>query len=263
MDKNKKSSFFAVIREKRVTTVAGAWVYFFLSSLIPLLFLLVTAFGVFGVKIGSDLVSRLPEGLREGGTLLLNTANNAQQGVTVLFVFTVLFSSSALLAQMRKDGNCIYGVYSKSRRGVMNRAWAFMALTVLFAVFLFVALVVAFGEKLFVLLPSGRGKRVLIALSVGVVFTALSYGVIILLNKYICPVKISKSTICLASLLSLGIIFLGTLGLGLYLNFFGLNNAFYGSLAGIVVFLLWSYITMTGLVVGTVFGYYLQNYQKT
>ena len=88
-------------------------------------------------------------------------------------------------------------------------------------------------------------------------FTAVAYGVLVLLNKYVCPIKISRTTVCSASLLSLGVIFLGTLGLGLYLNFFGLNNAFYGSLASIVALLLWSYITMTGLVVGAVFGCYL------
>ena len=78
-----------------------------------------------------------------------------------------------------------------------------------------------------------------------------------LLNKYVCPSKTPTSAVCSGSLISLAIIYIGTIVLGLYLNFFGLNNAFYGSLAGIVAFLLWSYILMTGLVIGTIFGYYL------
>ena len=259
MLKKQSKTFFSLIKEKRVTTVAGAWVYFFLTSLIPLIFLLVTAFGVFGVSLSTDLVARLPEGLRQAGEMLVDTANNAQQGVTALFIGTAFFSSSALLAQMRKDGNHIYGYPQKSGRGILNRVWAVMALTVLFAVFLLVAFLVGFGEKLFFSVPSSRGKRIVIALLLGCLFTAVAYGVIILLNKYVCPIKISRVVVCSASLISLIVIFLGTLGLGLYLNYFGLNNAFYGSLASIVALLIWSYITMTGLVIGAVFGCYLSN----
>ena len=107
MEKNEESSFFALLKEKRVTTIAGAWVYFFLSSLIPLVFLLITAFGVFGIEISTDFVSRLPEGLREGGKIIVNTAKSIQDGVTVFFVLTAIFSSSALLNQMRIYGNSI------------------------------------------------------------------------------------------------------------------------------------------------------------
>lgn len=259
MRKAIKNEFFKLLKEKRVTTVAGAWVYFFLSSLIPLVFLMITAFGVFGVKVTTDLVSRLPEGFREAGNLIVQTANSAQEGVTIFFAGTLIFSSSALLHQMRKDGNSIYGVKVGSRRGFFNRIWAILALTVLFLIFLGTALLVAFGEKLLVNFPSGRTKRILVSLLFGLLITLISYLVIVLLNKYICPNKTPTFAVCSGSLISLAIIFIGTIVLGLYLNFFGLNNAFYGSLASIVAFLLWSYILMTGLVIGTIFGYYLSN----
>ena len=38
------NSAVKTISEKRLTTVAGAWVYYFLIALIPLAFLVVTAF---------------------------------------------------------------------------------------------------------------------------------------------------------------------------------------------------------------------------
>lgn len=257
MEKVKSSGFFALLKEKRVTTVAGAWVYFFLSSLIPMLFLFVTAFGVFGVEITTDLVSRLPEGLREGGEMLVDTAKSIQEGVTVLFVFTAVFSASALLNQMRIDGNSIYGVCDKKRRGILNRVWAVFALLVLFCIFLLTAFIVAFGERIFLLIPMGRGRKIIATIFAGLVITGVSYLVIVLLNKYICPAKTPIFSILSGSLLSLAIVFTGTFLMGVYLNAVGLTNAFYGSLAGIVVFLLWVYIMMTGLVVGTIFGYYL------
>ncbi|MBR2870596.1 MAG: YihY/virulence factor BrkB family protein [Clostridia bacterium] len=257
MQKTTKNEFLRLLKEKRVTTVAGAWVYFFLSSLIPLVFLMITAFGVFGVEITSDLVSRLPEGFREAGEIIVQTANSAQEGVTIFFAGTLIFSSSALLHQMRKDGNSIYGVKVGSRRGFFNRIWAILALMVLFVIFLGTALLIAFGEKLLLNFPSGKSKRMVVSLLFGVLITLISYLVIVLLNKYVCPSKTPTSAVCSGSLISLAIIYIGTIVLGLYLNFFGLNNAFYGSLAGIVAFLLWSYILMTGLVIGTIFGYYL------
>ena len=246
-----------MLKEKRVTTVAGAWVYFFLSSLIPLVFLIITAFGVFGVEISLDLVSRLPEGLRESGQIIVNTAKSAQEGVTILFAFTVLFSLSALLSQMRKDGNSIYGVNQKDKRGFLERFWAILALVVLFFVFLLTAFFVAFSEKLLLNIPLGKTRNIVTTIIAGVILTGVSYAVIVLLNKYISPSKTPLSSILSGSLLSLIIIFIGTFAIGVYLNYFGTNNAFYGSLAGIVVFMLWTYILMTGLVVGTIFGYYL------
>ena len=257
MGKIHKHEFISLLKEKRVTTVAGAWVYFFLTSLIPMVFLMVTAFGVFGVEITTDLISRLPEELRVGGEAIVNTAKSYQEGITLFFIATVLFSSSALLNQMRKDGRAIYGVKQKGKRRFFNRVWAMFGIFILFLIFLLSAFLVAFGEKLFMLLPTSKGKRILVAIIVGLAVTLLSYFVIILLNKYISPSKISVVSLFSGSIVSLAIIYLGTIVLGLYLHFFGLNNAFYGSLAGIVVFLIWSYVMMIGLVVGTIFGYYL------
>ena len=257
MGKIHKHEFISLLKEKRVTTVAGAWVYFFLTSLIPMVFLMVTAFGVFGVEITTDLISRLPEELRVGGEAIVNTAKSYQEGITLFFIATVLFSSSALLNQMRKDGRAIYGVKQKGKRRFFNRVWAMFGIFILFLIFLLSAFLVAFGEKLFMLLPTSKGKRILVAIIVGLAITLLSYFVIILLNKYISPSKISVVSLFSGSIVSLAIIYLGTIVLGLYLHFFGLNNAFYGSLAGIVVFLLWSYVMMLGLVIGTIFGFYL------
>ena len=259
MLKNKIFAFLRLLKEKRLTTVAGAWVYFFLSSLIPLVFLVITAFGVFGVEITTDLVARLPESLREGGTALVSVAKSAQEGITVLFIFSTILSLSSLLAQMRRDGNFIYGVEEKNKRGILGRLWAIVALLVLFGVFLAGGLLFAFGKAIFSGLPSGKDKLVLTTLAVGFSLTSVVYLVIVLLNKYICPIKIPLSILLLQSLVSLVIVFVGTLVIGVYIAFFGGNNAFYGSLAGIVAFLLWAYVCMNGLVIGAIFGYFLQN----
>ena len=78
-----------IFAEKRLTTVAGAWVFFFLTSVIPLAFLLVTAFGVFGVDLSLELVSRLPLEFRPAGEAIVSTAERASKGATIIFIFLV------------------------------------------------------------------------------------------------------------------------------------------------------------------------------
>ena len=147
--KNAIRSFLELITEKRLTTVAGAWVFFFLTSVIPIMFLLITAFGVFGVNLSLEIVSRLPEEFRTAGETIVFTAENASKSATILFVFTVIFSSSALINQMSKDGDFIYGAKNKNKRGLLRRLWAIAAMLLTFIVFLVAAFLTAFGGALF------------------------------------------------------------------------------------------------------------------
>ena len=86
MKKSLSKELFKVFKESRLTTVAGAWVYYFLTSLIPLVFLLVSAFSVFGVSLTKDFISRLPMEFREAGVAIASTAENASKSATAVFV---------------------------------------------------------------------------------------------------------------------------------------------------------------------------------
>ncbi|MBQ8427210.1 MAG: YihY/virulence factor BrkB family protein [Clostridia bacterium] len=246
------SRFFHILSEKRLTTVAGAWVYYFLSSVIPLAFLIITAFGVFGVSITNDIVSRLPDEFRLAGQTIIQTAENASNGVTVFFILTVIFSCTTLLNQMSKDGDFIYGEKSKHKRGLLRRLWAIGALAVLFFLFLGVALLVAFGNMLTHKYTLGGIIKLLLTVLAFTVVLAVSYFIILLLHNFISPVRLKFNEIALGGFTSLCIVVIGTIGLTLYLKFFKPYNAFYGSLASIVVFLIWAYILMLGLAVGVV-----------
>ena len=250
--KNHVKSIFQLFSEKRLTTVAGAWVYYFLMSVIPLAFLLATAFGVFGINILFDLVSRLPEEFREAGIVIAETAEKASKSVTLLFILTVIFSCSTLLNQMSKDGDFIYGVKAEKKRGVMRRLWAIIALGALFSVFLCIAFLFAFRGKIITRGFNGGGARLLLTILAFLLCISFCYMIIIALYKFISPVKQPLRTLLSGGLVSLATTVIGTLGLSVYLRFFNTYNAFYGSLAAIVFFLIWAYIVMVGLVVGTI-----------
>ncbi len=250
--KNPVKSIFTLFGEKRLTTVTGAWVYYFLTSVIPLTFLLVTAFSFFGVSVVNDLVSRLPEEFRTAGQAIAETAEKVSRGATLFFVVTMIFSCTTLLNQMSKDGDFIYGISSNAKRGALRRLWALVALSALFAVFMLMAFLFAFHNRI---IPEGLNggalKLVLTILAFSFVIS-FCYAIIIVLYKYISPVKQRIRELFLGGLCSLSVIVLGTLGLAVYLRYFNSYNAVYGSLTAIVVFLLWAYIVMLGLVVGVI-----------
>ena len=253
---------FNLIAEKRLTTVAGAWVFFFLTSIIPLAFLLVTAFGVFKVDLSLQLISYLPEEFRPAGEAIVSTAEKASKGATLLFFLTVIFSCSTLLNQMSKDGDFIYGIRAKHKRGVLRRLWAIAAIALLFVIFLAAAFLIAFGSTFFGGAQVDNFKRLLSIVLAFTFLILLSYGIILLLNRFICPIKLKFSQVALGSLCSLFVIVLGTIGFTVYLRFFNSYNAFYGSLAGIVVFLLWAYILMIGLVLGAIINAKINDLNK-
>lgn len=250
MEEKNVRTILTVMREKRMTTVAGAWVFYFLTALLPMVFLFVTAFAVFGVRISAELVGRLPEQFRVAGEAIISTAENASRGITVFFVLTVLFSGSALLNQMSKDGEFIYDMKTASKNGILRRLWAITALCVLFVIFLGAAFLVAFKNIFFNGFFSAGGREVIISVIAFSFVILLSYAIIILLNRFISPVKQKFSTLAFGSFISLAIIVLGTIGFIFYLKFFDAYNAFYGSLAAIIVFIIWAYIAMSGLVFG-------------
>lgn len=262
MKKKHFKGFYKVYVEKRLTTVAGAWVYYFLSSVIPLAFLVITAFSVFGVNIANDIVSRLPSEFRLAGQTIIQTAENASNGATVLFVVTAIFSCTTLLNQMSKDGDFIYGTKAKHKRGFFRRLWAIGALAVLFTLFLGVALVFAFGNLLFSKIILVGILKLVFTILTFTLFIAISYAIILLLLNFISPVKLRFKEVGFGGFISLCIIVLGTIGLVLYLKFFKPYNVFYGSLASILVFLIWAYILMLGLVIGVVTNTFIYNFTR-
>ena len=244
-------SLFTLFYEKRLTTVTGAWVYYFLMAVIPLAFLVATAFGVFGINIVSDIAKKLPEEFREAGEVIAKTAGRASNGATIFFVIAVIVSITTLLKQMSKDGDFIYGVTARAKTGIMRRVWAIVALVALFVVCFIVALLLAFNNMIFANVKGAVAKQIFTTLWFLLVIL-FAYVIIIILYKYITPVSQKFSQLMLGALFALFVIVFGTIGFVVYLRYFKSYNALYESLATIIIFLIWTYIIMLGLVSGVV-----------
>lgn len=251
-DKYKRNLF----KDKRIMTVASSWVFFFLLALLPIVFLMVTAFTVFNPSFCNDLIYYLPSEFRPAGEMLLSTAQRASGGVTILFFLSMVFSGSTLFNQMSKDGEYLYGVRLNNEKGISRRILSIFALASLFVLFIGLALVVTFWEKVISALPVIQNRQLFVKILSIFIAILVCYGIIMLLNVFICPVKQPFKCVALGSLVSLSIIVIGTLGFIVYLRVFSFINAFYGSLLGILVFLIWAYILMTGLVTGSAVSVY-------
>ena len=182
---NTARQFIEKFSEKRVSTVVGAWVFYFLTAVIPLAFLLVTMFGVFGVELTEDVVSRLPVEFRSAGTAIVSTARRASKGATLLFVLTAVFSCSRLLNQMSKDGDYLYGKKSLGKRGLLRRLWAILALGALFAVFLIASIIIALGGSFFVFNYTMGGVKHFFATVCACLTVIIFSFVIIKINTFI------------------------------------------------------------------------------
>ena len=237
----------------RVSTVAGAWVFYFLLAVVPFAFLLISAFSLFNVDLSDFFAARLPEEFKTAAFVILSTAEKVSGGLTVFFAFTVLTSTFALINQMVKDGEFIYGVKRKVKKRVPKFFFVFAFLIMLFFVFLFAA--AAFAVAIYIFFPhgtarAGKASKLLVFSSLLVLSC---YIILIFLNRFICPVKTPLRFVFSGSFVSLSVIVSGTIGFILYVRFFNAYNAFYGKLAAIVVFLLWTYIFMLGICLGSVY----------
>lgn len=259
MNKKENVSLFKYITEKRITTVAGAWVFFFMLSVIPLVFLLFTAFSVFGVNLKTQLLLSLPEEFKGFVEIILTASENVYNGATILFIFTSLFSSSALLNQMSKDGDFMFNAKAESKKGVFRRLWAILALGVVYAIFLAIAFLFSFGNRVISTIFLLKDYRALLFFVGFFIAILIIYAIIILLNKFISPIKLTFRQVAFGSFVSLTFIVVGTIGFILYLRFINSYNAVYGSMAGLLVFLIWAYILMLSLVFGTIVNVYLYN----
>lgn len=237
----------------RVSTVTGAWVFYFLLAVVPFAFLLISAFNLFNVDLSGFLAARFPEEFKTAAFAIFGAAEKVSGGLTAFFLLTVLTSTFALINQMVKDGEFIYGLKRKAKNKLPNSLFVFAFIIMLFFVFLFAA--AAFAMAGYIFFPRGAAHAdkafKLIIFSAILVFSC--YIILIFLNGFICPVKTPIKFVLIGSLFSLSVIVIGTIGFILYVRFFNNYNAFYGSLAAVVVFLLWAYIFMLGICYGSVF----------
>lgn len=247
---------FSYLAAKKYTTLAGTMAFFLVMSVVPFLFWLTLLFG----KLNIDYTRLLElEIFAEFKDILLyfrDAAQNATAGASVVLLVTTLYSSTNLFYHMRRSGEIIYN--STRRKGSL-------LIRVSAVVFIFIVMVLFLaGVTLFLLgnsLLSRLFPSFVAQVSVYALFGVFMFGLLVLLNLYVCPYRIGVKNAVWGSLLTLLLGGLASFGFTVYVSFSSMEKL-YGAAVFLILFLLWLYLLMICFVVGVVLNCYLLEKDK-
>lgn len=240
--------------------LAAALTYYAVFALFPGLVALVSLLGVFGNASTTDSILRLLEDLGQSDVAdtleepIRQMVESRAAGLTlVLGLLGALWSASGYVGSFGMAMNTIYDV--QEGRPVWVRRplqFAITAVLVLLAAVVLIGLVVSgpFAHELGSRIGAGDtavrvwnwGKWPAL-LAIVVVIVALLYTLTPNVRRPIRPFSAG-------ALLAILIWVLASVGFGFYVGNFGSYGATYGSLAGVIVFLLWLWLTNMALLLG-------------
>ena len=184
--------------------------------------------------------------------MMFDIANNSNRNITFFFVITSLYSATKLFYILLKDGELIY-LEKRNSSTLWHKMWSFIVLFVILCFVAIVTVIFILNKSIIFILPLGVK---LYALMYKIIYNSLAilivYGIIITVNRFICPIKKSLLEILVGSFVTLIISVMGSIGFVLYLHYFVSYDNLYGSLASIIIFMLWAYILTFGLSLGNV-----------
>ena len=247
---------FSYLAAKKYTTLAGTMAFFLVMSVVPFLFWLTLLFG----KLNIDYTRLLElEIFAEFKDILLyfrDAAQNATAGASVVLLVTTLYSSTNLFYHMRRSGEIIYN--STRRKGsLLIRVSAVVFIFIVMVLFLAGVTIFLLGNSLLSrLFPSFVAQ-----VSVYALFGVFMFGLLVLLNLYVCPYRIGVKNAVWGSLLTLLLGGLASFGFTVYVSFSSMEKL-YGAAVFLILFLLWLYLLMICFVVGVVLNCYLLEKDK-
>lgn len=231
---------------KKYSTLAGTLVFFLIMSIVPLTFWLTLFIGKLPVSVEQVFRLSVFSSVKKVFEYIRQEAESATTGVSVLLLFTSLYSATTLFYQMRRSGELIYDFQSQ-KKGIHLRLGAVLLMFIVMFTVGFVLLLFAFGTLLFSRFLSPFWEMVadyalLITLSLLLVF---------LLNTYICPYRVPLKRFLPGTFLTVGAWSVAVVGFGVYLKISNMSRL-YGALSAIIVFMLWLYVLMICFIVGVI-----------
>ena len=239
---------YEVLALKKYTTLAGALVFFLITSIVPFTFWVSLIIGK--LPIDTEQIFRLSVFSSVRGMLeyIRAEASGATASASVVLVFTTLYSSTNLFYQMRKSGEIIYDYY-RPKQGVKLRLGA-LALMFIVMILIFAFVVVfALGTLLFSRFLSSLLQRI----ASYALLATLAFALALLLNAYICPYKAPLKRFIPGALMTLGAWAIAVTGFAIYLKISNMDKL-YGALSTLIVFLLWLYALMICFIAGVIFN---------
>jgi membrane protein len=252
----------AAFKRDNLTDVAAALTYYGVLSIFPGLLVLVSALRVFGADTSSTVVKNIvaiaPGGV---GTTLDNAVNTLQQGsqgtATLLIVVGIvgaLWSASGYVGAFMRASNVIYRV--PEGRPFWKLAPIRILLTVSTGVILTLA---ALSVVLTGRLATAVGDAIGLGHQAVTVWNIVKWPVLLIVISLLFALLYWASPnartgrfrwVSAGSLVAILVWLIASVGFGFYTANFASYNRVYGSLATIIVFLVWLWISNLALLLG-------------
>jgi membrane protein len=238
---------------------AAALSYYFVFALFPALLFLTTLFGLLPVP---ELMDRLlgyagrvlPDDVASLiGRTVAEVVRGARGGLLSIGAVGALWAASSGMGSAMVALNVVYE--ADDQRSWWKRRLVALGLTIVFSVFIVLALLlVVFGGPL--------GQTLANTLGLGGIFTlvwnlvgwpvVVVFGLLgIALIYYLAPVvRQDWRWVTPGSVFTVGVWLLVSLGLRVYVSYLGNYNKTYGSIGGVILLLLWLYLSSAVLLVG-------------
>jgi membrane protein len=253
------SRVWAEINEDEVIDRGAALAYYFLFALFPALLFLTALLGLLPIP---NLMDRLMEYVSQAlpsdaasitQRTLSEILRGAHGGLLSIGVLGALWAASNGIASIMTSLNAVYDV--PETRPFWKRKALAIGLTLLFSAFILTALVLMiFGPKLGETVASWVGLGAVFTLvwnvvSIPIVIVLVAIGVALV--YYLAPdVEQRFRWVTPGSALAVALWLLMSIGLRWYVAHFANYNATYGSIGGVILLMLWLYLTGIALLVG-------------
>ncbi|OBA60521.1 ribonuclease BN [Mycobacterium sp. 1100029.7] len=244
------------------TDLAAALTYYAVLSLFPALLVMVSLLGVFGdgahtttALLGAVSAFVPSSALDVVRQPLEQVVNNQSAGFALIFsILAALWSASGYVGAFGRAMNRVYGIaegrpFFKLRP--MQLVLTIAALIVAAAVAFMLAISGPLTQAVGSLLGLGDGAQT--------VWSIVKWPVMLLLVTLVVAILYYTTPnvqqprfrwVSVGSAVAIAVWALASLGFGFYVSEFGSYNKTYGTLAGVIVFLLWLWITNLALLFG-------------
>ncbi|MGG3915291.1 YihY/virulence factor BrkB family protein [Rossellomorea vietnamensis] len=250
-------SLFANISANDVTGLAAQIAYYFLLSLFPLLIFIVTLLPYLPVNQGDIL--GLVRDFAPGETMsmieetLQDVMSNRNSGLLSVSIIATIWSASNGMNAIVKSLNRAYDV-EETRSFIATRLMSILLTFAMILVFVIALLLPVFGKQIGLFLFSQFGfSDQFLTLWNGIrwAITPIILFIIFVGLYYFAP---SKRIKCLSAFpgaifATLGWV-LASLAFSYYVGSFGNYSATYGSIGGIIVLMIWFYLTGIIIMIG-------------
>ena len=241
---------------------AAQLAYYFLLALFPLLLFLISLLGVVAgdnSDLRNDLFGYLGTVLpKEASGLVVDNANEAIQrsgGGKISFgILAALWAASNGMGAILSSLNVAYEV-EESRSWIRQRLTS-IGLTIALAVLVITALVgVLYGHDIIEAVAGNFGLGSvfewtwkIVQYPIIISFVLLAFGLI----YYFAPdvKETSWHFVTPGALVGVGLWLLVSFAFNLYLSYFNSYNATYGALGGVIILMLWLYLTGAAILIG-------------